>query len=259
MNSLFNLSKVKMTADSMKAFDDFFSDKLEAFKDKIDYFSVLHLIINALKNTHDIRVRYNMKSTIRFILTQLSSIDPGKYAEIGTNKDKMEKFQRIVQFISLISTETSLNHDLTALHYSAIEKVVQVIKLMNVSTQNSKNLAFMISCFGKTSLQDEIVLELRNAIYAKFKEGKANIFDIVETFNTMMSLNLLTSDDLKQTGLDKNYIWAEELSSQPKIALQLRYFEILAIADIQILPLWESFLQNLAKIDLNSLNIFDLS
>lgn len=64
----------------------------------------------------------------------------------------MEEFQRIVQFLSLISTETSLNSELTALHYSAIAKVVQVIKLMDIRKQNSKNLAFMISCFGKTSL-----------------------------------------------------------------------------------------------------------
>lgn len=72
MNSLFNLSKVRMTTNTMKVFDEFLSERLETFRDKLNYFSVLHLIINALKNTHDIRVRYNLKSTLRFVLNQLS-------------------------------------------------------------------------------------------------------------------------------------------------------------------------------------------
>jgi len=63
-------------------------------------------------------------------------------------------------------------------------------------------LAFMISTFGRNSLYDDIVLSIRDAIYSKFKAGQANIYDIVECFNTLMTLNILSLEDLKKTGLD---------------------------------------------------------
>ena len=47
-----------------------------------------------------------------------------------------------------------------------------------------------------------------------------------------MTLNILTEEDLKRTGLDKNFEWAEQISTQPKIAQNLRYFDILAAAGI---------------------------
>lgn len=67
----------------------------------------------------------------------------------------------------------------------------------------------MISCLGKNSLYDEIVLKLRDAIYKKFKTGQANIYDMVECFNTLLTLNLLTEEDLVKTGLNSNFEWAE--------------------------------------------------
>jgi len=74
---------------------------------------------------------------------------------------------------------------------------------------NGKNLAFMISCFGKNSLYDDIIIKLRDAIYTKFGQGQANIYDIVECFNTLMTVNILTEEDLQKTGLDKNFEWAQ--------------------------------------------------
>jgi hypothetical protein len=66
----------------------------------------------------------------------------------------------------------------------------------------------MISCFGKNSLHDDVIIKLRDAIYSKFGQGQANIYDIVECFNTLMTLNILTEEDLKKTGLNKNFEWA---------------------------------------------------
>jgi hypothetical protein len=73
---------------------------------------------------------------------------------------------------------------------------------------NAKTLAFLISLFGKTSVSDDVVLILRDKIYQQFEKGKANIFDIVETFNTLMMLNQLTIEDLQKIGLDNDVEWA---------------------------------------------------
>jgi hypothetical protein len=81
---------------------------------------------------------------------------------------------------------------------------------------NSKTLAFLISIYGKTSLFDNIVIALRDKIYEQFCVGKANIFDIVETFNTLMTLNHLSAEDLEKIGLDKVIDWAHQISTEPK-------------------------------------------
>jgi len=75
----------------------------------------------------------------------------------------------------------------------------------------------MISFFGKNAIYDDIVPLLRDAIFKKFRQGQANIYDIVECFNTLMTLNMLSINDLKQTGLHEDFEWAEQLKTEPKI------------------------------------------
>ena len=91
----------------------------------------------------------------------------------------------------------SLEPELFQLHYEQIKKIVDITKQLDLDAMNAKTLAFLISLFGKTSLMDEVVFKLRDFIYQRFNNGKANIFDIVETFNTLMVLNQLTINDLK--------------------------------------------------------------
>lgn len=91
----------------------------------------------------------------------------------------------------------SLEPELFKLHYEQIKKIVDITKQLDLDAMNAKTLAFLISLFGKTSLMDEVVFKLRDCIYHRFNNGKANIFDIVETFNTLMVLNQLTINDLK--------------------------------------------------------------
>ncbi len=151
----------------------------------------------------------------------------------------------------------SLEPELFKLHFKSIKRVVDVIKTIDLDTVNAKTLAFLISLFGKTSLHDDVVYLLRDKIYEAFKKRKANIFDIVETFNTMMILNKLTSEDLKKTGLDQDFTFANQISKNPKIIQNLRYFELLAIAQIEEEALWGAYLDNIYTLNFKSLNIMD--
>ena len=54
----------------------------------------------------------------------------------------------------------------------------------------------MISLFGKNSIYDDFVLQLRDEIYNKFNANEANIYDIVECFNSLLTVKMLTEDDL---------------------------------------------------------------
>jgi hypothetical protein len=103
----------------------------------------------------------------------------------------------------------SFNIENQKLFYAALSNIVKIIKTLDINKMNGKNLAFMISCFGKNSLYDDVIIMLRNGIYSKFGQGQANIYDIVECFNTLMTLNILSDEDLQKTGLDKNFEWAE--------------------------------------------------
>jgi len=128
---------------------------------------------------------------------------------MAQKKDKKDEFERIMQFLALGASEMSLNLNANELYFDAFTNMVNIIKSIDIKRQNGKNLAFMISAFGRNSLYDEVVFTLRDAIYEKFREGQANIYDIVECFNTLMTINSLTIDDLKNTGLDKNFEWAD--------------------------------------------------
>ena len=105
----------------------------------------------------------------------------------------------------------SLQPDLFELHYKQINKIVKIIKTLQLDSLNGKTLAFLISLFGKTSLNDEITFLLRDKLYILFKKNKANIYDIVEAFNTLLSLNKLSYDDLKRLGLDKDFSFATQM------------------------------------------------
>ena len=198
INLLFNLNKVTFTERDMMYFDDFLFDKLSANKELIgkDIFSLLHLVIMMLKTTYDPKIRYALKKSISILLDVLSNVDTEQYKSIGTDKDKKDEFERLIQFVALVSTEMSLNPELFKTHYQSIHKIVQMTKSLDLNKLNSKTLAFLISLFGKTSLYDDVVTSLRDRIYKQFQGGKANIFDIVETFNTLMMLNQLKIEDL---------------------------------------------------------------
>ncbi len=128
---------------------------------------------------------------------------------MGVKKEKKDEFDRIVQFISVVGTEMAFNIENQILFYAALSNIVKIIKTLDINKLSGKNLAYMISCFGKNSLNDDVIIKLRDAIYSKFGQGQANIYDIVECFNTLMTLNILTEEDLQKTGLDKNFEWAE--------------------------------------------------
>ena len=113
----------------------------------------------------------------------------------------------------MINTDLSLNKSGMELHQKAIMQIIKVIENVDLTKVKSKTLAFLISFYGKNCISDEKVNELKWIIYNHFINNQANIFDIVETFNALMNIKQLSIDDLKKTKLDKNFQWANDLST----------------------------------------------
>lgn len=75
-------------------------------------FSLLHLIILMLKTTYDHRIRYSLKKSISILLKAVSKIEADQFSSIGTDRVKKDEFERLTQFVALVSTEMSLNAEL---------------------------------------------------------------------------------------------------------------------------------------------------
>lgn len=82
------------------------------------------------------------------------------------------------------------------MHHGALLKIVEIIDQIDFKSVNSRMLAFLISCYGKNCIQDEKVNWIKSLVYKQFRDKKANIFDIVEVFNTLLNLNMFTVEDL---------------------------------------------------------------
>lgn len=126
INLVFNLNKVTFTERDMMYFDDFLFDKLMQNKELIakDMFSLLHLVIMMLKTTYDPKIRYGLKKSISILLDVVSNIDTEQYKSLGTEREKKDEFERLIQFVALVSTEMSLNPELFKIHYQSIYKIV---------------------------------------------------------------------------------------------------------------------------------------
>jgi hypothetical protein len=75
-------------------------------------FSLLHLIIVMLKTTYDHRIRYSLKKTISILLKSISKIEAEQFLSIGVDRVKKDEFERLTQFVALVSTEMSLSPEL---------------------------------------------------------------------------------------------------------------------------------------------------
>ena len=52
---------------------------------------------------------------------------------MGVNKEKKDEFERIVQFVSLVSSEMSLSPENLKTHSSAVLKLVNFIKSLDIN------------------------------------------------------------------------------------------------------------------------------
>ena len=123
-----------------------------------DLFSILHLFISILKNTRDIHARQTLKGSRTFLVNVIKVIPASYFKDIGVKKEKKDEFDRIVQFLSVVGTEMSFNIENQILFYAALSNIVKIIKTLDINKMNGKNLAFMISCFGKNSLHDDVII-----------------------------------------------------------------------------------------------------
>ncbi len=185
--------------------DIFLGFQFSRYKETIqtDMFSLLHIIISIQKHTKDITVRQCLRNSISFIINQIKSIDKSRFANLQSNRERKDEFERIVQFLAVISSEISFNPVTLNQFFEALFSVTQIIESIDLSKQNAKNLAFMISCYGRNCLYDETVLRIRDQIYNLIRQNEVKIYDIVECFNSLMNLDILSFRDLKATGLDQ--------------------------------------------------------
>lgn len=105
---------------------------------------------------------------------------------------------------------------------------------LELTRLDSRFLAYLISFLGKNSIDDETALKIKELIFEHFKNGKASILDIIEVLSALLNIDILDIRVLQEIDLDTDFSWAKELGTAKNIVPYLRYFEILATAQIAI-------------------------
>jgi hypothetical protein len=119
----------------------------------------------------------------------LRELNANKYKDLISDANAKQEFERIVQFLSVLIVDVSFRSDLQKLYYEVFGKVIQTIDSLDLSRLNSRMLSFLISIYGKNSLTDPKLQQLKSLIFKLFSQKKANIFDLVETFSALFNVD----------------------------------------------------------------------
>ena len=65
-----------------------------------------------LRTTYDPKIRYALKKSISILLKAISKVEADQFTSIGTDRAKKDEFERLTQFVALVSTEMSLSPEL---------------------------------------------------------------------------------------------------------------------------------------------------
>ncbi len=122
-------------------------------------------------------------------MNNLRELNANKYKDLISDANAKQEFERIVQFLSVLIVDVSFRSDLQKLYYEVFGKVIQTIDSLDLSRLNSRMLSFLISIYGKNSLTDPKIQQLKSLIFKLFSQKKANIFDLVETFSALFNVD----------------------------------------------------------------------
>lgn len=112
MNLVFIKNKLTFEGTQLAVMDDFISARITKDHLTNDFFSFLHLMIQVLKTQPDPLTRGNFKKTTKTILSTMTTMDIEKYRDINRSKEVKDEFERIVQYLSIVAVDASLNLEL---------------------------------------------------------------------------------------------------------------------------------------------------